>query len=87
MWTLHLEGTKLFCMVMMEILLLLLMMIPCTDFQEHIFNCAFHNSIFRPRKYSKAGDLIIGGTASQLVVFLEPYTFREFPAPDLDSPT
>nr|XP_028560331.1 vomeronasal type-2 receptor 26-like [Podarcis muralis] len=54
-------------------------LIPHSEFQEHAARCVIHDPIYTPHKYYKSGDLIIGGAVSQMLLFLDSFSFTEYP--------
>ncbi|XP_061447669.1 vomeronasal type-2 receptor 26-like [Rhineura floridana] len=73
-------------MVLWE-LLLLLMKIPQTRFWDDTASCVIHDPIGTSHKYYKIGELMIGEIASQMMIFLDEYSFFEYPIPDSDNPS
>ncbi|XP_044306016.1 vomeronasal type-2 receptor 26-like [Varanus komodoensis] len=65
--------------------LMLLLQIPDSELQGHT-ECAIRKPLYTPHRYSESGDLMIGGTASQVIVFLERFSFSEYPASHTDIP-
>ncbi|KAF7237950.1 hypothetical protein EYD10_15331 [Varanus komodoensis] len=64
---------------------MLLLQIPDSELQGHT-ECAIRKPLYTPHRYSESGDLMIGGTASQVIVFLERFSFSEYPASHTDIP-
>ncbi|XP_066486332.1 vomeronasal type-2 receptor 26-like [Tiliqua scincoides] len=63
------------------------MLISYTELQEEIVNCGVRDPLNILYKYHKAGHFMIGGTASQTLVFSDPLSFNTYPIPYFDYPT
>ncbi|XP_061447675.1 extracellular calcium-sensing receptor-like, partial [Rhineura floridana] len=65
-------------MILLVLLLLVLLQTPHTEFREHPAKCAVHEPLSTLHKYYKRGDFVIGGTASQVLVFMDKFVFNEY---------
>lgn len=72
-------------MVFFEVLLLLLQVLH-TGFQEQSAKCVLRDPISTDHKYYKTGELMIGGISSQMMIYLDQYSFTDYPSPNFEIP-
>lgn len=58
---------------------MLLLLLLLTECKAHLSMCDRRYPLHIPHEYYQAGDLIIGGMASQLLAMFEPIFFDQHP--------